>query len=77
MSTNAIKIYEQGGPEVMKFEKIDLARKRYDIKFNQFSIAIIHPVTTNLKNLKRESEIFFSALKKLTIKELSSPKKLW
>ena len=24
MSTNAIKIYEQGGPEVMKFEKIDL-----------------------------------------------------
>ena len=24
MSTNAIKIYEQGGPEVMKFENIDL-----------------------------------------------------
>ena len=30
----------------------------------KFSIAIMHPVTTNLPNLKKESEIFFSSLVK-------------
>ena len=48
--------------------KIETVKKRYDVKFGKFSIAIIHPVTTNLKNLKKESEIFVSALVKTSLK---------
>ena len=38
MSTNAIKIYEQGGPEVMKFEKIDLG----DVGAKEIKIGMPH-----------------------------------
>jgi len=72
MGENKKYIFEVGSPDVdlilnKNLPKIESARKRYNIKFNNFSIAIIHPVTTNLKNLKRESEIFFSALVKTNL----------
>jgi len=72
MGENKKYIFEVGSPDVDlilsdSLPKLDSARKRYNISFGKFSIAIIHPVTTNLKNLKRESEIFFSALVKTNL----------
>jgi len=72
MGENKKYIFEVGSPDVdlilnKNLPKIELARKRYNIGFNNFSIAIIHPVTTNIKNLKRESKIFFSALVKTNL----------
>lgn len=72
MGENKRYIFEVGSPDVdlilnKNLPKIESARKRYNIRFNNFSIAIIHPVTTNIKNLKRESEIFFSALVKTNL----------
>ena len=72
MGENKKYIFEVGSPDVDlilsdSLPKLDSARKRYNISFGKFSIVIIHPVTTNLKNLKRESEIFFSALVKTNL----------
>jgi len=72
MGENKKNIFEVGSPDVDlilsdSLPKLDSARKRYNISFGKFSIVIIHPVTTNLKNLKRESEIFFSALVKTNL----------
>ena len=72
MGENKRYIFEVGSPDVdlilnKNLPKIESARKRYNIRFNNFGISIIHPVTTNIKNLKRESEIFFSALVKTNL----------
>jgi len=72
MGENKKYIFEVGSPDVDlilsdSLPKLDSARKRYNISFGKFSIVIIHPVTTNLKNVKRESEIFFSALVKTNL----------
>jgi UDP-N-acetylglucosamine 2-epimerase (hydrolysing) len=72
MGENKKYIFEVGSPDVdlilnKNLPKIESTRKRYNIGFNNFSIAIIHPVTTNIKNLKRESKIFFSALVKTNL----------
>jgi|TARA_B100000315_G_C14568165_1_gene584042 UDP-N-acetylglucosamine 2-epimerase (hydrolysing) len=72
MGENKRYIFEVGSPDVdlilnKDLPKIESARKRYNIRFNNFGISIIHPVTTNIKNLKRESEIFFSALVKTNL----------
>jgi len=69
MGENKKYIFEVGSPDVdiilsKKLPKLDMVRKIYNIKFDKFSIGIIHPVTTNLINLKKESEIFFSSLVK-------------
>ena len=69
MGENKRYIFEVGSPDVdvilnKKLPTIESAKKRYNVRFNKFSIAIIHPVTTNLINLKKESEIFFSSLEK-------------
>ena len=37
-------------------------KKRYEIKFNNYAIGILHPITTNLKNLKK-TKIFLSLVK--------------
>ena len=39
-------------------------KKRYEIKFNNYAIGILHPITTNLKNLKKETKIFLRSLVK-------------
>jgi UDP-N-acetylglucosamine 2-epimerase (hydrolysing) len=69
MGENKRYIFEVGSPDVdiilsKNLPKMETVRKIYNIRFDKFSIAIIHPVTTNLKNLKKESEIFFSSLVK-------------
>jgi UDP-N-acetylglucosamine 2-epimerase (hydrolysing) len=72
MGENKKCIFEVGSPDVdlilnKNLPKMETVRKRYNIRFDKFSIALIHPVTTNLKNLKKESEIFFSALVKTNL----------
>ena len=72
MGENKRYIFEVGSPDVdiilsKNLPKMETVRKIYKIRFDKFSIAIIHPVTTNLKNLKKESEIFFSALTKTNL----------
>ena len=72
MGENKRYIFEVGSPDVdlilnKNLPKIESARKKYNIRFDNYSIAITHPVTTNIKNLKRESEIFFSALVKTNL----------
>jgi len=72
MGESKKSIFEVGSPDVdlilsKNLPKIKTAKKRYNIRFNKFSIAIIHPVTTNLSNLKKESKIFFSSLEKTNL----------
>ena len=72
MGESKKSIFEVGSPGVdlilsKNLPKIKTAKKRYNIRFNKFSIAIIHPVTTNLSNLKKESKIFFSSLEKTNL----------
>jgi len=69
MGENKRYIFEVGSPDVdiilsKNLPEMEMARKIYGIRFDKFSIAIIHSVTTNLKNLKKDSEIFFSSLVK-------------
>ena len=69
MGENKKYIFEVGSPDVdailsKKLPKIESAKKRFNIRFDKFSIAIMHPVTTNIANLKKESEIFFLSLVK-------------
>ena len=60
MGENKRYIFEVGSPDVdlilnKNLPKIEPTKKRYNIRFNDFGISIIHPVTTNIKNLKKES----------------------
>jgi len=69
MGENKKNIFTVGSPDVdvilsKKLSSIRKVKKRYGINFDNFSIGILHPVTTNLKNLQSESEIFFSSLVK-------------
>jgi len=69
MGENKRYIFDVGSPDVdvilnKKLPKIESAKKRFNIRFDKFSIAIMHPVTTNIANLKKESEIFFLSLVK-------------
>jgi len=72
MGENKRCIFEVGSPDVdrilsKKLPKADSAKKRYNVSFNKFSLAVMHPVTTNLINLKNESKIFFSSLVKTNL----------
>ena len=67
MGENKKNIFIVGSPDVdvilsENLPSLKKVRKRYEIKFNKFAIAILHPVTTNIKNLERESKIFFKTL---------------
>ena len=58
MGENKKCIFEVGSPDVdiilgKNLPKMEMVRKKYNIRYDKFSIAIIHPVTTNLKNLKK------------------------
>ena len=72
MGENRKNIFVVGSPDVdvilsKNLPRLEKVKKRYEIDFKDFSIAILHPVTTNLKNLKNESEIFFSSLIKTNL----------
>ncbi len=69
MGENKKSIFEVGSPDVdiilsKNLPNMTMVRERYNIRFDKFNIAIIHPVTTNLTNLEKESKIFFSSLVK-------------
>ena len=58
-----------GSPDVDLILKKDLpnlsnAKKRYDINFLNYAIALFHPVTNELSNLKKETKIFVNTLLK-------------
>ena len=72
MGENKKNIFIVGSPDVDvilsdNLPSLKKVRKRYEIKFNKFAIAILHPVTTNIKNLERESKIFFKTLSETNI----------
>ena len=67
MGENRKNIHIVGSPDVdiilsNFLPSLKKVKKRYDIKFDKFAIAILHPVTTNVDNLKKESQIFFKTL---------------
>lgn len=57
-----------GSPDVdiilsKKKPSITEVKNKYNINFESYSIAILHPITTDMKNLKRNSKIFFDSLR--------------
>lgn len=62
-------IFVIGSPDVdviksNKLPSLEEAKKKYDINFDEYGIAVLHPVTTNFKNLKNETIIFLNSIKK-------------
>jgi UDP-N-acetylglucosamine 2-epimerase (hydrolysing) len=67
MGENAKSIFVVGSPDVdlilsKKLPSLTKVKKRYGINFKNYAIAILHPVTTDLKNLQKNVDIFFSSL---------------
>lgn len=62
-------IFIIGSPDVdiinsKKLPLLDEVLKRYNIKSQQYGIGILHPVTTNIENLRNETISFLEAIKK-------------
>jgi len=62
-------IFIIGSPDVdimksNRLPKLDEVKKKYDINFENYGIALLHPVTTNIKNLKNETITFLNSIKK-------------
>lgn len=60
-------IFVTGSPDVdlilsKKLPSIKKVKRKYEINFDQFSIAIFHPVTTDLKNLNTQIKNFIKSL---------------
>ncbi len=69
MGEEKSKIHVIGSPETdvifsKKLPSLKKLTKRYDIKFNEYAIVILHPFNEKLDRLKREINIFFEAIKK-------------
>ena len=67
MGEKKSSIFIIGSPDVDIILRKDLptlkkAKKRYGIKFDDYSIGILHPVTTDIKNLKKYSSIFVNSM---------------
>ena len=67
MGEKKSSIFTIGSPDVDIILKKNLpsitnSKRRYNIKFKRYSIAILHPVTTDLKNQKKNSNIFIKSL---------------
>lgn len=63
------RIFVIGSPDVdiilsKNLPIIQDVKKKYKISYQNYSIAILHPITTDLKNLKKNSKIFFDSLRK-------------
>ena len=59
MGENKRYIFKVGSPDVdiilsKNLPEMEMARKIYGIRFDKFSIAIIHPVTTNIKKIRKK-----------------------
>ena len=69
MGENKKNIFVVGSPDVdmilgKDLPNLNIVKKRYDITFENYAIGIIHPITTNLKNLKKETKIFLNSIVK-------------
>lgn len=69
MGENKRNIFEVGSPDVdvilsKNLPDLKKVKKRYGINFDNFNVGILHPVTTNLKNIEKETKVFFSTLVK-------------
>ena len=69
MGENKKNIFTVGSPDVdmilgKNLPNLYKVKKRYEIIFNNYAIGILHPITTNLKNLKKETKIFLNSLVK-------------
>jgi len=67
MGENLNSVHVVGSPDldVMNEEKLppmNEVKKRYGIYFDNYSISILHPVTTDLKNFYNNSKEYFEAL---------------
>lgn len=62
-------IYVIGSPDIdlmnpNKLPKLDVVKSRYEIDFEEYAIAILHPVTTEVKYLEKQVKVFFDAIEK-------------
>lgn len=60
-------IYVIGSPDVdiiksKKLPNLDKVKNWYDIRYNKYAIGIFHPVTTDLKNLKKNCQVFVKSI---------------
>lgn len=67
MGERAESIFVIGSPDLdvmneASLPSLETVKKRYDIRFDRFSIALFHPVTTELKQLRRHVKDFVDAL---------------
>ena len=69
MGELAESVFVIGSPDVDLMMSPDLpsiesVKQRYDIKFSNYAIAMLHPVTTELDRLERDLDIFIQVLQK-------------
>jgi UDP-N-acetylglucosamine 2-epimerase (hydrolysing) len=67
MGEDKKSIFVVGSPDVdlilsKNLPSINEVKKRYEIEYDKYSISILHPVTTNLENIKSETKLYFEAL---------------
>lgn len=67
MGENRNSIFIIGSPDIdiiksKNLPKIEFVKKWYDIIFEKYAIAVLHPVTTDLKNLNKQCKIFLKAI---------------
>jgi UDP-N-acetylglucosamine 2-epimerase (hydrolysing) len=67
MGEDKKKIFVVGSPDIdiilgKKLPKLTVTKNRYDINFQNFNLAILHPVTTELQQQKKNAKIFFLSL---------------
>ncbi|MGM0565011.1 MAG: UDP-N-acetylglucosamine 2-epimerase [Pseudomonadota bacterium] len=67
MGENKASIFVIGSPDLDVMSSPDLpdlfaVKEHYDIGFSEYAIALLHPVTTNLENIKEEAGVFVDAL---------------
>ena len=67
MGENKNNIFIVGSPDVdmilgKNLPNFSKVKKRYEISFSNYAIGILHPITTNLINLKKETKIFINSL---------------
>lgn len=74
MGEDPKNVFIVGSPEVdlmkSKLPSIQEVKKRYQISFKNYVILIFHPVTTDLKSLKKDTSLIINTLDKLNNKSV-------
>ena len=69
-------IFITGSPDIDMFDKnlrpsIEEVKKRYEIKFSNYLISFLHPVTTHTKTeTRKKAQIYFESIRKLKSKNI-------